>query len=495
MHGARRRVARGADPGAVGEAMIPRDFQSKALANVEAAFLSGAMAALLVSPTGSGKTCMGAMFVAAVLALGKRVAWGAHREELLLQAARTLRSFGIDCGMRGVSPTASVQLGSYQEWAARGDAPDVDYFVPDEAHHMGDRVGWQRIPSAYKAAGKRILGLTATPARGDGRSLPDFDKLVVAAQIRDLQAMGLLVPLVWRGPDARMLRNKVAEEPWIAYRQETPGRCAVVFAGNRVSANKYVDGFRADGWTCELVMGDMNPTERADYLQRHETGEIQVLVNVNVLGEGWDNPRCSCVIVPRGCESPVSWIQWTGRGLRPWCTCGKSDRGEVCSCAKQDCYLLDLAGVAHTLGRPDAPATYSLDGTGIVLASDACPAGERLCKVCHYPLGDMLVCPDCGKDHTPKVPKAIGAPLTDWDQRWDAAKSAVKPSATVMALAGVLRKADEARKTGKPWNDKAPANRFRAIFKRYPTAAEYNSARNLLRAAETFEPEQRRLDS
>jgi hypothetical protein len=347
---------------------------------------------------------------------------------------------------------------------------------------MGDRVGWQRIPGAYKAAGKRIVGLTATPARGDGRALPDFDALVVAAQIKELQTLGLLVPLRWRGPSAAMAKQRIAKEPWEAYAEECPGRPATCFSSNRKAAEAHVAGFRAGGWRCELVMGDTDPELRALYLQRFEEREIDVLVNVNVLGEGWDAPLCSCIIMPRATGSCVDWIQRAGRGLRP-------------HPSKTDCYLLDLAGTAHTLGRPDAEAHYSLDGTGIVLAADSCPAGERLCKVCRSPLGDEVVCQTCGKDHSPRVPKAVGAPLTDWDIRWDAAKAGTNASAMVKSLAGILHKAGEAARAGKPWRDAAPALRFKAIFKRMPSAQEYAAARNFLRAAETFEVPQTSMET
>ena len=100
-----------------------------------------------------------------------------------------------------------------------------------------------------------------------------------------------------------------------------------------------------------------------------------------------------------------------------------------------------------------------------------------------------MICPDCGKDHSPKVPKSVSAPLTDWQKGWDAARSAIKPGPTVSALAGILRKSEEAQRAGKPWGAGAPTMRFRAIFKRMPRAEEYAAARNFLRAAAAFPAE------
>ena len=442
------------------------------MANVGCEFRAGKRAVLVVSPTGSGKTCMGAMMAARFVATGKRVAWGAHRGELLDQAEATLRSFGLEVGRDGKAASAPVQLGTFQQWTARGQCPDADVFFPDEAHHMGDRVGWQMIPRTYKEKGARIIGLTATPARADGRALPDFDAIVVAAQIHELQARGLLVPLRWRGPGKGLGARKIASEPAEAYREEAAGRCAVVFAPNMNAAQAYVEGFQRDGVRVRLVRGDMRYEERRIALEQHADGRLDVLVNVAVLTEGWDNPRCDCVIVARGCESPALWIQMTGRGLRPYP-------------GKTECVLLDLNGLAHELGRPDAPATYSLEGAGIVINDAAKLTGERLCKVCKALLpGGEMVCVECGKDHSPPVPKAVDAPLTDWEQGWEAAKAAVKPSRIVLALAGILHKRDLAAKAGKPWKNGAAEYRFSFIFKRRPYAQEMAAAVNMVRAVE-----------
>ena len=443
--------------------MNPRPFQSSAMSQVGDAFRSGKRAVLVVSPTGSGKTCMGMMMASRWIARGKRIAWGAHRHELLVQAQATAAAFGCLSG---------IEFGTYQTWTARGDAPDADVFFADEAHHMGDRVGWRNIAKGYRDAGKRVVGLTATPGRADGGALPDFDALVVAAQIAELQALGLLVPLRWRGPNATLASNRIAVDPVAAYQREAPGRCAVVFAANTVAGADYLSGFTAAGIRAELVTGTMHPREREAALARHADGTTPVLVNVAVLTEGWDNPRCDCVIVARNCGSEALWIQMAGRGLRPFD-------------GKSDCLLLDLHGVAHELGRPDAPATYSLDGKGITLTDPATQL-ERLCKVCQAPLGGEWVCLDCGKDHTPPTPKAVDAPLTDWEEGWRATRDALHVSRPVASLAGIMRKARDAEIKGKPWKRGAVEFRFQFIFHRRPYASEMAQAQNFVRSAEGY---------
>jgi len=424
----------------------------------------GKRAVVLVSPTGSGKTCMGMMMAARWAEHGRRIAWGAHRGELLDQAQNAAQSFGIRSG--------AITFGTFQTWTARGQAPDADVFFADEAHHMGDRVGWRMIAKSYRDSGARIVGLTATPGRADGGALPDFDGLVVAAQIAELQELQLLVPLRWRGPSATLAAGKIAVDPVEAYQREAPGRCAVVFAQDTIAAAKYLDAFTAVGVRAEMVTGTMLPADRAGALARHADGTTPVLVNVAVLTEGWDNPRCDCVIVARNCGSEALWIQMAGRGLRPFA-------------GKSDCLLLDLHGVAHELGRPDAPATYSLEGQGITLTDPAVRL-ERLCKVCHALLGGEWICAECGKDHSPPTPKAVDAPLTDWQQGWRATRQVLNVSGPVASLAGIMRKARDAEGRGKPWKRGAVELRFRFIFHRRPFPAEMASALNFVRSAESY---------
>jgi DNA repair protein RadD len=467
----------------------PRPFQATAMAEVGARFREGKRGVCLVAPTGAGKTMCGAMMATRFVAQGKTIAWGAHRAELLTQAADTFRRFGVDVGFRGVGRDAKVQLFTYQEAVASGLAPKASVFIADEGHHIADKIGWERVAHGYIESRARLLGLTATPCRSDGRALPVFDALVVAAQIKELTAMGLLVPLRWRGPSAALASQKIAQRPVDAYEAEAMGRAAIVFAPNIRSAKVFLEEFQERGHRAALVHGDLDDLERKSILRKFATGNgIDILVNVNLLTEGFDAPRCSCVIMARNCGAIVLWIQAVGRGLRPHCGCGKLARGDVCSCLKADCLLLDLRGVAHELGRPDAPATYSLDGAGIVLAPVTDTNGERLCKVCKVPLPPLpdMVCLECGKDHSPPVPKSVNAPLTDWDEGWAAAKEQMKPGKLVMSLAVSLHKAREASTKGKPWMPNAVANRFRIIFGRMPYPQEMTAAMNLVLAAESY---------
>jgi len=428
-----------------------RAFQTAALDRVRAELVSGRRAVLLVSPVGSGKTFMGSQVAAGHLARAttekpRRVVWLAHRTELRQQAADALTSIGLDVGHSGRNVNARVQVCSVQQLTIRREAPDATLVIPDEAHHLAEGNGWTDLLRAYLDAGARIVGLTATPSRADGQSLHGFDAIVVAAQIRELQELGHLVPLTIKRPRAAVRKDRIAQLPVDFYLQYARGRHAVVFAPHVVAAEAYAAGFRGLGIAAEVVTGKTPADERASILERFALGRLAVLVNVGVLTEGWDATICDCVILARGCGSPSLLIQMVGRGLRP-------------HAGKTSCLLGDLRGVTYALGRPDADADYSLTGEGIVL--HGAKSGERLCPVCGELLGELVRCPNpaCGRDVSMVVPIATGEPLFDWHE----VLAADSPDKRVDRLARWIRVSRE-----KGHNPNAVRYKFRAVYGHYP---------------------------
>lgn len=461
--------------------MTPRPYQQRAVDEVRAHFRAGKRAVLVVSPTGSGKTTMGAMLAAWEVEQDGRVSWGAHRTELVDQAAERLRGVGLQVGSRGLFASAPVQVGMLQTWTRRGEAPEASLAALDEAHHLAESNDWTAVMVAYLQGGARCVGFTATPARADGQALPHFDALVVATTISELTRQRYLVPLVWRGPSRAMAKGKVARTPAEAYVSHARGRAAIVFAPNVLAAEVFRDEFRRMGIRAEVVSDKTPAEQRSAILSDLASGRLDVVCNKDVLTEGFDCPRVSCIIVARRTGSQALWIQMTGRGLRP-------------APGKRDCLLLDCCGLAHTLGRPDADRTYHLDGDGIrLLPGTVPPVLERLCKVCGVPLGDALRCGECATDHAPEVPISVGEEMGEWRLRYEEAKARLEPSKTVLCLAGIMRKAREASMGGKPWARGAVQARFRAIMKRYPRGDEWRDAMELNDVTDRVTPAQRRL--
>jgi len=370
---------------------------------------------------------------------------------------------------------------------------DGTFIVLDEAHHYAGSNRWTDVARAYLAAGAKILGLTATPSRADGQALHGFDYLVTSAQIRELTGLDQpLVPVVWRGPSYTLPVNKVARMPAEAWDRHARGRRTIVFGPTIEECGRYAEGFRDLGLRVAVVSERCTPDERRIALRDLASGTLDVVCNVAVLTEGFDCPAVSCVIVGRRMGSQALWLQTVGRGLRA--VLDPSDatgmrwaRGTDGAPIKRDCMLLDLCGLAHSLGRPDEDRVYHLEGEGITLAAGSKAVSLRLCKVCGAPLPeDSTTCSECGKDHSPREMRSADEELGEWTVRYEAAKAALQPSRGALALAGIMRRADAAAVAGKPWKPAAIRFRFMAIFKREPRADEMREAQMVNRAASDF---------
>jgi DNA repair protein RadD len=177
-----------------------RPYQTDVIDRLRAAALKHRRV-LLVAPTGSGKTVIASAIVHGAVAKGKRVLFLAHRRELIDQAVFKLWSSGIDAGVilagRTPRPEQPVQVASTLTLWHRGfrgtamEAPPADVIVVDEAHHARART-YEEILEHYPDA--KILGLTATPCRGDGRGLGNvFEVLVECPDVQALIDLGYLV--------------------------------------------------------------------------------------------------------------------------------------------------------------------------------------------------------------------------------------------------------------------------------------------------------------
>ncbi len=163
-----------------------RPYQDDVIARVRAAVAEGQRRICVVAATGSGKTIIVAEIVRGAAERGRRILFLAHRRELVTQAAEKLFNVGLSAGIIQAgftpSPENRVQIASIATLYARAvrtrkiDPPPADLIIVDEAHHVRAR-SWRQILALYPEA--VVLGLTATPCRGDGRGLGNvFDFMV-----------------------------------------------------------------------------------------------------------------------------------------------------------------------------------------------------------------------------------------------------------------------------------------------------------------------------
>ena len=382
-----------------------RPYQERAINDARRVLARGKRRVLLVCPTGGGKTVIAASIMAGAVAKTKRALFLAHRRELIDQCYGKLLAFGVPESALGTilagdlraRPNANVQVASVQTLVGRA-RPPADLVFIDEAHHI-TAASYGKILADYPDA--RIVGLTATPCREDGRGLGDvFDEMVHVATFDELAAESFLVaPRVFTSPkeidltgikttagdynraqlEARMNQREIVGDVLTHWQQHAEGRTTVVFACGVDHSRQLRDAFIAAGITAEHIDGTTPVHERDATLRRLASGATTVVCNMGVLTEGWDLPRCKCVVIARPTKSRSLYLQMAGRGLRPW---------EGVSAV-----LLDHGRCAVKHGLPQEAQEWTLDGKQ--KRNGSVPV--KTCGVCFAAVPSAtLVCPECG---------------------------------------------------------------------------------------------------
>ena len=344
-----------------------RPYQQQARDRIHAEWDAGHTRTLLVLPTGTGKTIVFASVAADQVRAGDRVLILAHRGELLEQAADKLqRSTGLVSAVEKAESTCldswfRVVVGSVQtlQRTARLERFPQDYFgtiIIDEAHHAITD-GYRRILDYF--SGAKVLGVTATPDRGDMRNLGEvFDSLAFEYKLPDAIKEGYLckimaqtIPLqlditsvTMSGGDYAVGDLGTALDPYLEQiAAEMARRCksrkTVVFLPLIKTSQKFRDLLNAKGFRAAEVNGQSD--DRRQVLADFDAGKYNVLCNSMLLTEGWDCPSVDCVVVLRPTKVRSLYSQMVGRGTR-------------LSPGKTDLLLLDFLWMTdkHELCRP-----------------------------------------------------------------------------------------------------------------------------------------------
>ena len=344
-----------------------RPYQQQVRDRIHAEWDAGHTRTLLVLPTGTGKTIVFASVAADQVRAGDRVLILAHRGELLEQAADKLqRSTGLVSAVEKAESTCldswfRVVVGSVQtlQRTARLERFPQDYFgtiIIDEAHHAITD-GYRRILDYF--SGAKVLGVTATPDRGDMRNLGEvFDSLAFEYKLTDAIKEGYLckimaqtIPLqlditsvTMSGGDYAVGDLGTALDPYLEQiAAEMARRCksrkTVVFLPLIKTSQKFRDLLNTYGFRAAEVNGQSD--DRRQVLADFDAGKYNVLCNSMLLTEGWDCPSVDCVVVLRPTKVRSLYSQMVGRGTR-------------LSPGKTDLLLLDFLWMTdkHELCRP-----------------------------------------------------------------------------------------------------------------------------------------------
>lgn len=383
-----------------------RDYQQQLIEDMRARFRAMDTSILAQLATGGGKTVTSAFMVKGSAAKGKRCLWVVHRREIIMQASKTFWNMDIDHGliMGGAltDPGKLVQIGSVQTVAKRlNKIGHFDLIIFDECHHMASaqyQALFDRFPRAQK------IGLTATPWRLDGKGLggwfqsmvngPTPAELIERGALCDYRLFAPSAPDVsgvakqggdFKSADLTKIMNKatITGDAVQHYRRLAPGKQAVAFCCSIEHSRDVAAQFCAAGIAAEHVDGQMDHSQRDAIVDRFASGQIKVLSNASLLGEGFDVPAIEAVILLRPTASLSLHLQQIGRGLRP-------------APGKPHAIILDHAGNSERHGLPDDDREWTLDDRPKKKRGEKSEVSIKQCPDCFRVHKPSPACPQCG---------------------------------------------------------------------------------------------------
>jgi DNA repair protein RadD len=395
--------------------MILRDYQEEMIVETRA-LLRKHRCVLMQLPTGGGKTAMASFMTGSARAKGLRAWFLCHRDFLLQQTSLTYDEFNIPHGFIAAGHPFNtdnrIQIASVQTLARRlGKLTPPDLIIWDECHHIA-AASWEAI---FRWAPRtKHVGLTATPIRLDGRGLDaHFEAMVHGPSVAYLIEQGYLSDYRAFAPSKPDLtkvktvagdynkgqlgdaldRSQIIGNMVHHYQDKAAGLRGIYFCVSVEHSQHVAASFNAAGIRALHLDASSSFIERINAARAFARGELQLLTNVDLFGEGYDlaaqagmKVTIDCVGLARPTQSLGLHLQQIGRVQRP------KDYKAV---------ILDHAGNIAKHGLPDEDREWTLQGTPKRKGGDGGPP-VRECKMCFaaYP-ASKLACPECG--HVPEI--------------------------------------------------------------------------------------------
>ena len=365
---------------------------------------------LMQAPTGAGKTAITVYMMSRAAEAGKTSVMAVHQNELLTQTSKALWDGKLEHGMIASGKTRSymaAQVASVQTWVRRMDQySEPDLIIIDECHRSAAST-YQKILEQYPNA--RVIGLTATPQRTDGKGLDGtYTELVQGPTIRQLIDAGYLCDYEIFAPpssldlsevktkmgdyDKKQLEHEV-DKPTITgdavatYKKHANGKRAAVMCVSIRHAEHVMESYNAAGVPAEMLEGKMTNKEREAVIDRFRSGETLIVTAVQLLIEGLDLPAIEVIQWLRPTQSLIVYLQGNGRGFRV-------------SEGKEKLTILDQVANYKRHGLPDDDREWTLEGRKKGKKrkeDDEADVSIQQCKHCfHIFRPGVAVCPSCG---------------------------------------------------------------------------------------------------
>ena len=332
---------------------------------------------ILKAPTGAGKTVLASEIIERFYR-GKKIVVLCHRlvlleqlEEALSEKHNVRKLMVSDTGPAFEDCDILLSTNMRAKGVLADAVPKADLIIVDEAHRVSPNGrGYKRIIDDFNEHGKKeaqFIGLTASPERRTGDQHDQlnlaFDAIIDCADIEGLIKEGVLVQPVYRphfvhdldlsGIDISsgdfpvsklapaIIKSSMIDYAIWSYNEEraklSTQPISAWFCADVAVAEATLGTIREFGIEAAIVTAKTPIKERMNLLSRHESGDIEAMVSVGVLAEGWDNPRCNIIVHLRPTLSKVLWGQSVGRGLRS-------------APGKEKCIIIDVSSNWSTFG-------------------------------------------------------------------------------------------------------------------------------------------------
>lgn len=401
-----------------------RDYQVNSVQKIITFFKAGSKNILCQQPTGAGKSLIIAAVVGVAVEQGMRVLLVAHKIELINQLAGHISQWlGIDGGIIANKSRykrdldVQIQVGSIQALTRfkSETLPKADLVVFDEAHHCSART-YSKLFEHYQDS--FILGVTATPARIDGRGLrklfdgiDGFEELILGVPTKDLIEDDYLTPfkifaasnlvdtngLHTRAGDyiPSELEKRVSQtilygdliETW---KKHAAGKRTIVYPVSVKLSKEYCQAYNAAGIPAAHIDAKTPYDLRSQIIEDFRDGKILVLCQHSIVVEGVDIPAIEAVQFARPTKSLVTWFQAIGRALRP-------------APDKEHAVIIDHTENHLNLLWPSDTIGWGLDALSLPKKRKGCLKCESCSHVWQFTLKESMrgfsVCPNCQEKH------------------------------------------------------------------------------------------------
>lgn len=380
-----------------------RDYQLELIDGVYQSMSKGNKNIMVQSPAGSGKSVTMSEIARRATDKGNNVLFVVHRRELVEQIRGTFIANNVDMQLChvGMVQTVSNQL-------KRNKVTEPSLILVDEGHHALARTYqniFEEFPNAY------VLSFTATPWKMSNKGFTEvFTDLILGKSVKWLIDNNRLAPFKYYSvnllKNIQMKHNATGEFSNASieeamqktifgdvienYQKFAEGKKTIVYTHSVEASKTVADKFNSNGYKAMQVDGKTPKDERELAMKLFRSGEIKILVNAELYGEGVDVPDCECVILLRPTESLTLFIQQTMRAMRYQ--------------PNKQAIIIDHVGNYSRHGLPDTEHNWleHFEGTSKKSnQSDSIPVKE--CESCYAVVASAYtVCPVCGEEF-PKV--------------------------------------------------------------------------------------------